>query len=233
VKVRLDKFLALAAVAARREIKNIIASGTVSVNGETVLDAGYILDTDTAKVTVNGVQVFVQRPRILMMNKPAGVLSVTRDENRATVMQLLPRQYCDIRFFPIGRLDMDTQGLLLFTNSGALADKILRPEKPIVKRYYARHHGTAQPEDVAAFAAGLVLDGRLHCAPAILEPLGPGESNISVTQGKYHLVRRMMWSRTMRVNYLRRDAIGALELGELESGCVRELDEKEIELIFK
>ena len=230
---RLDKFLSLAAVAGRREIKRIIAYGEVSVDGETVCDPGMIIDCEKSKVYVRGVQAVKQEPKMLMMNKPAGVLSVTRDQTRPTVVQLLPEQYRGVRFFPVGRLDMDTEGLLLFTNSGALADRILRPEKPIVKRYYAEHHAQAGPEDVAAFAAGLVLDGKLKCSSALLEPVGPGKSYISVTQGKYHLVRRMMWSRKMRVNYLRRESIGRLTLGELGRGCVRELSETEIELIFK
>ena len=128
----------------------------------------------------------------------------------------------------MGRLDKATEGLLLFTNDGDLLHRLISPKKEVRKVYYARHEGTAGEEDIAAFAAGLTLRDGLSCLPAKLEPLGPGESLITVCEGKYHQVRRMMASRNMTVLYLERRQEGRLTLGKLPRGQVRELTQAEI-----
>jgi 16S rRNA pseudouridine516 synthase len=133
----------------------------------------------------------------------------------------------------VGRLDKATEGLLLFTNDGDLLHKLISPKKEVPKVYYARHEGTAGEADVAAFAEGLILRDGLNCLPAKLEPLGPGESLITVCEGKYHQVRRMMASRNMTVLYLERRQEGALTLGELPRGSVRELTETELDELTK
>ena len=128
----------------------------------------------------------------------------------------------------MGRLDKATEGLLLFTNDGDLLHRLISPKKEVPKVYYAKHEGTAGPEDIQAFREGLTLRDGTVCLSAELEPLGPGESLITVCEGKYHQVRRMMASRNMTVLYLERRREGTLELGELKRGCVRELTEMEI-----
>ena len=129
---------------------------------------------------------------------------------------------------PVGRLDKATEGLLLFTNDGDLLHRLISPKKEVPKIYYARHVGSARQADVEAFRAGLTLRDGTVCLPATLEPLGPGESRITVCEGKYHQVRRMMASREMTVEYLERVAEGNLTLGSLPRGSVRELTEEEI-----
>jgi 16S rRNA pseudouridine516 synthase len=129
---------------------------------------------------------------------------------------------------PVGRLDKETEGLLLFTDDGELLHRLISPKKEVPKVYYARHEGTATEQDVVAFAAGLILRDGTVCLPAVLEPLGEGESLITVCEGKYHQVRRMMASRNMTVLYLERRKEGNLTLGDLPRGTVRELSEAEI-----
>jgi 16S rRNA pseudouridine516 synthase len=148
-------------------------------------------------------------------------------------MELLPEAYRHLELKPVGRLDKATEGLLLFTNDGDLLHRLISPKKEVPKVYYARHEGTATGEDVAAFAAGLTLRDGLECLPAKLEPLGPGESLVTVCEGKYHQVRRMMASRDMTVTYLERREEGGLTLGELPRGQVRELTAEELKLLMQ
>ena len=129
----------------------------------------------------------------------------------------------------MGRLDKETEGLLLLTNDGDLAHRLTSPRHHVQKIYYARHEGTASPEDVQAFSRGLLLRDGTLCRPAELTPLGPGESQITLAEGKYHQVRRMMASRHMTVTYLKRIQIGPLTLGDLPCGACRELTGKELE----
>ena len=165
---------------------------------------------------------------VVMLNKPAGFVTATEDPRDRTVMELLPNEYRNQDLKPVGRLDKATEGLLLFTNDGDLLHRLISPKKEVPKVYYAKHEGTAGPEDIQAFREGLTLRDGTVCLSAELEPLGPGESLITVCEGKYHQVRRMMASRNMTVLYLERRREGTLELGELKRGCVRELTEMEI-----
>ena len=170
----------------------------------------------------------------MLLNKPAGYVTSTSDPNDPTVMELLPEAYRSLGLVPVGRLDKQTEGLLLFTNDGALAHNLISPKKAVEKIYYARHEGTATAADCEAFAQGLTLRDKTACLPAKLEPLGAGESLITVCEGKYHQVRRMMAARGMHVTYLERRQEGGLTLGNLPRGQVRELQEREIlELLAK
>ena len=166
-----------------------------------------------------------------MLNKPAGFVTATEDKQDRTVMELLPPEYLRQEVKPVGRLDKATEGLLLFTNDGELLHRLISPKKEVPKVYYARHEGQAGEEDVAAFAAGLTLRDGTVCLPATLEPMGVGESRITVCEGKYHQVRRMMASRGMHVVYLERQAEGKLTLGDLPRGSVRELTAEETALL--
>ena len=163
-----------------------------------------------------------------MMNKPMGYVTATEDVKEKTVMELLPEQMRHWDLKPIGRLDKQTEGLLLFTNDGELLHRLISPKKEVPKVYYARHEGQGTAEDAAAFAAGLTLRDGTVCLPARLEPLGPGESRITVCEGKYHQVRRMMASRGMTVTYLERIREGTLTLEGLPRGQTRVLTELEL-----
>ena len=226
---RLDKFLCDSGVGTRSQVKVILKSGRVAVDGKVEKDNSRKIDPASQTITLDGEVLGGKRRIVAMLNKPAGYVTATEDANDRTVMELLPAELRNQDLKPIGRLDKATEGLLLFTNDGDLLHRLISPKKEVPKVYYARHEGEADAEDVAAFAAGLTLRDGLECLPAKLEPLGPGESLITVCEGKYHQVRRMMASRQMTVLYLERRQEGNLSLGDLPRGQVRELSEGEIQ----
>ena len=226
---RLDKFLCDSGVGTRSQVKAILKAGRVAVDGKPEKDNSRKIDPKTQTVTLDGEVLGGYRRIVLMLNKPEGYVTATEDKNDKTVMELLPPEYKNLELKPVGRLDKATEGLLLFTNDGDLLHRLISPKKEVPKVYYARHEGAAGEEDVAAFASGLTLRDGLECLPAKLEPLGAGESLITVCEGKYHQVRRMMASRGMTVLYLERRQEGPLTLGDLPRGQVRELTEEEIQ----
>ena len=225
---RLDKFLCDSGVGTRSQVKAILKAGRVTVDGRPEKDNSRKVDPATQNICLDGEILGGKRRVVLMMNKPEGFVTATEDKNDRTVMELLPDGYRHLELKPVGRLDKATEGLLLFTNDGDLLHRLISPKKEVPKVYYAKHEGTAGEEDVAAFATGLTLRDGLNCLPAKLEPLGEGESLITVCEGKYHQVRRMMASRNMTVLYLERRREGNLELGDLPRGQIRELTEEEI-----
>ena len=225
---RLDKFLCDSGVGTRSQVKVILKSGRVAVDGKVEKDNSRKIDPATQTVTLDGEVLGGKRRIVAMLNKPEGYVTATEDAKDKTVMELLPAELRNQDLKPIGRLDKATEGLLLFTNDGDLLHRLISPKKEVPKVYYARHEGEATADDVAAFETGLTLRDGLECLPAKLEPLGPGESLITVCEGKYHQVRRMMASRGMTVLYLERRKEGNLTLGDLPRGQVRELSEAEI-----
>ena len=228
---RLDKFLCDSGIGTRSQVKAILKSGRVTVDGKPEKDNSRKIDPSSQKICLDGEPLGGKRRIVLMLNKPEGFVTATEDKQDRTVMELLPPEYKHLELKPVGRLDKATEGLLLFTNDGDLLHRLISPKKEVPKIYYARHEGTAGEADIAAFAAGLTLRDGLACLPARLEPLGPGESLITVCEGKYHQVRRMMASRNMTVTYLERRQEGNLVLGDLARGQTRELtDEEKYEL---
>ena len=225
---RLDKFLCDSGAGTRSQVKAILKSGRVTVDGKPEKDGSRKIDPNAATVCLDGEQLGGKRRVVVMLNKPAGYVTATEDPVEKTVMELLPADMKHLDLKPVGRLDKATEGLLLFTNDGDLLHRLISPKKEVPKVYYARHEGTAGQEDVAAFASGLTLRDGTVCLPARLEPLGAGESLVTVCEGKYHQVRRMMASRNMTVLYLERRQEGSLTLGDLPRGQVRELTETEI-----
>ena len=225
---RLDKFLCDSGVGTRSQVKVILKSGRVAVDGKVEKDNSRKVDPASQTITLDGEVLGGKQRMVVMLNKPAGFVTATEDKNDRTVMELLPAGLRSQDLKPIGRLDKATEGLLLFTNDGDLLHRLISPKKEVPKVYYARHEGEATADDVAAFETGLTLRDGLECLPAKLEPLGPGESLITVCEGKYHQVRRMMASRGMTVLYLERRQEGCLGLGDLPRGAVRELSEAEI-----
>jgi len=225
---RLDKFLCDSGAGTRSQVKVILKTGRVTVDGKAEKDGARKIDPDVQVICLDGEALGGKRRVVLMLNKPAGFVTATEDPVERTVMELIPPEYRHLELKPVGRLDKATEGLLLFTNDGDLLHRLISPKKEVAKVYYARHEGTAGEEDVRAFAEGLTLRDGTVCLPAKLEPLGPGESLITVCEGKYHQVRRMMASRSMTVLYLERRAEGPLVLGDLTRGCVRELSDDEV-----
>ena len=225
---RLDKFLCDSGAGTRSQVKLILKAGRVTVDGKVERDNSRKIDPEKQVVCLDGERLGGWQRLVVMLNKPAGFVTATEDPADRTVMELLPAELKNKELKPVGRLDKATEGLLLFTNDGDLLHKLISPKNEIPKIYYARHEGQAGEADITAFAEGLVLRDGTECLPAKLEPLGPGESLITVCEGKYHQVRRMMAARGMPVDYLERREEGMLTLGDLPRVQVRLLAEDEI-----
>lgn len=218
--MRLDKFLSEAGVASRKELRTIIRGGRVTVDGTVVRSPETKVDEKTQRVCLDGSPVGLPGQVVLMLHKPAGYVTSTEDPRDPTVMELLPEQYRKMGLFPVGRLDKDTEGLLLFTNDGDLAHHLTSPKHQVEKEYYAETDGQVDQTDVAAFAEGLTLRDGTKCLSAELTVL-PGGCRVVVREGKYHQVRRMLASRGKPVTYLRREREGPLTLAGLAKGAVR------------
>ena len=225
--MRLDKFLSEAGVASRKELKNMIRSGRVTVDGVTVKSPETKVDESKSVVTLDGAEVRLAGTVVLMLHKPAGYVTSTEDPRDPTVMELLPVEYRNLGLFPVGRLDKDTEGLLLFTNDGELGHKLTSPKHQIEKEYYAETDGTVDAADVQAFLDGIELRDGTKCLPAELHPCAGG-CRVIVREGKYHQVRRMLASREKPVTYLRRIREGGVVLGELKKGETRLLSPEEM-----
>ncbi len=228
---RLDKFLAACGVGSRSQAKDFLKAGRVAVDGATVRDGAQKIDPQSQRITLDGAPLGGRSRMAVMLNKPMGYVTATEDRSDRTVMELLPAEYAHQDLKPVGRLDKATEGLLLFTNDGDLLHRLISPKKAVQKVYYAEHEGAASEEDVRAFSEGLTLRDGTVCLSARLEPMGPGKSQITVCEGKYHQVRRMMASRGMTVTYLERRAEGGLSLGGLPRGQVRILSDEELKML--
>ena len=238
-RMRLDKLLAMLGEGTRAQVKDMIRAGRVTVDGKAARDAGMQVDAQGSEVCVAGRRLEYKPVRHVMMNKPQNTLTAARDKKQKTVMDLLPPMYAAMDCMPAGRLDKDTEGLLVITSDGQLAHRIISPKKDVTKVYFARVSGVLGTEDIQAFADGLHIsdaDGEFDARPAGLEILGAadGESEVRVrvTEGKYHQVKRMLASRGAPVVYLRRERIGALQLDpSLAPGQWREMTDEEVSLL--
>ena len=226
---RLVKFLCDCGAGTRSQVKAILKSGAVTVDGKVERDPGKKIDPQKQSICCRGEPLVAVGRVVVMLNKPAGFVTATEDPRDRTVMELLPKEMAHWDLKPVGRLDKATEGLLLFTNDGDLLHRLISPKKEVPKIYYARHEGTAAEEDRRAFQKGLTLGDGTQCLPAQLEILGPGESLVTVCEGKYHQVRRMMASRGLPVIYLERRQEAGLTLGDLPRGETRLLSEQEIQ----
>lgn len=231
MRLRLDKYLADMGQGTRSEVKKAIAKGQVSVDGAVVKKPEIKVDTGISEVLYQGEPVGYAEYEYYMLNKPSGVVSATEDKRDKTVIDLIEsRQRKDL--FPVGRLDKDTEGLLLITNDGALAHKLLSPKKHVDKVYYARILGRVTEEDVAAFADGLDIGEERKALPgklAILKSDELSEIEVTIQEGRFHQVKRMFQAVGKEVLYLKRLRMGNLILdGTLGIGEYRKLTEEEI-----
>ena len=229
---RLDKIIASTGKWSRREAKELARRGLVTVDGAAVRSVEEKFDPEAAEISVNGEALRYRRYTWIMLNKPAGYLSATEDGRGETVLDLLPRELQRKNLFPVGRLDKDTEGLLLLTDEGPLAHALLSPKHHVDKVYYVRTAGRLTEEDCQAFAAGLSLMSGLQCRPARLEILSAGEESeayVTLQEGKFHQVKRMLAARGKPVVYLERVRMGNLPLDRgLSRGFFRFLTEEEI-----
>lgn len=232
--MRLDKYLADLGIASRSELKAIIRAGRVSVDGAVVKAPEFRLDDESLPVSLDGKLLSYSRFRYYMIDKPTGVLTACEDRKQQTVIDLLPDEMKRLGLFPVGRLDKDTSGLLLLTNDGDFAHRVISPKYEVEKLYRAVTELPVGESAVRAFAEGIRLADGLQCLPAKLEA---GEGNVcfvTVKEGKYHQVRRMLASVGCRVLELRRLSIGALNLDDdTFPGKISELSQTKIELVFE
>ena len=231
---RLDKRLASTGRWSRKEARELARAGRVSVNGAVCRSADEKVD-ESALILVDGQPVGESGPVYLMLHKPEGVVSATEDTREKNVLDLLPSHYGKMGLFPVGRLDKDTEGLLILTNDGPLAHRLLSPRHHVDKVYYLEVDGVLDEEDRAACEEGITLADGYTCLPARLEPQGEGRSALlTISEGKYHQVKRMMASRGKPVTYLKRVCFGGVQLDQtLDKGCWRALTEEEKAELFR
>ena len=233
--MRLDKFLANMGVGTRSEVKACIRQGRVTINGERAKKPEQKVSEDTDCVCVDGQEIHFTEMQYLMLNKPQGVVTATEDREHKTVLDLIDSPMKK-QLFPVGRLDKDTEGLLLITNDGVLAHELLSPKKHVKKNYYAKIDGKVTEQDIEAFKNGLDL-GDFTTMPAVLKILSQGDCSeifVEICEGKFHQVKRMFEAVGKKVTYLKRVSMGTLCLDEkLQPGEWRELTDKELEGLKK
>ena len=229
---RLDKIIASRCNLSRKEARLAVRGGEATVNGQPVTDPGLAVATD-ATIVFRGQALSGERFIYLIMNKPKGVICASHDKRAKTVLDLVPEKLRRKDLFSVGRLDKDTTGLLLLTNDGAFAHRVLSPKKEIYKTYYAVLDGEVTQKTAETFLSGVILADGTVCRPAFLEPAEKNESYIKICEGKYHQVKRMFGVAGLGVNELKRTAIGDLILPEdLREGECREVKKEVLEAIF-
>jgi len=227
--MRLDKLLAHCGYGTRKEVKEFIRKGYVLVNGEVIRNDDFKVDEINDEIIIADEDVAYERMIYLMLNKPDGYVSATFDNYDPTVIDLIAG-YENRNLFPVGRLDKDTVGLLLITNDGKLAHKLLSPKSHVDKTYYLKYEGKFMEVHHQLFKDGVVLDDGYKCMPAEFIDLGNNEGKIIIKEGKYHQVKRMMEAIGCRVTYLRRISFGTLKIDEsLNEGDYRPLTKEELE----
>ena len=230
--MRLDKFLSDASIYSRKDVRALVKRKAITVNGTVARAVDMKIDETKDAVAVNGEVISYRKFIYLMLNKPQGYLSATEDDRDPVVVDLLPDDLRHFAPFPVGRLDKDTEGLLLLTNDGQFDHELMSPRKNLVKRYYAELDAPATSEDVEVFAAGMEFK-EFTAKPAVLEisPDDPAKVYVEISEGKYHQVKRMCERVGKNVLFLKRVAIGKLVLDPaLPCGEIRELTREELAL---
>ncbi|MBC1372882.1 rRNA pseudouridine synthase [Listeria booriae] len=235
--MRLDKLLANSGFGSRTEVKQLLKTGAVTVNDVRKKEAKFQVNENTDRIEVHGEPVHYEEFIYLMLNKPPGVVSATEDNWDETVIDLLEPQDRAKKVFPVGRLDKDTEGLLLITNDGVLAHDLLSPKKHVDKTYFAKIEGIVTNEDIAIFKEGVTISDNYTCKPATLVIFkaenGASEIEITIQEGKFHQVKRMFEAVDKKVIYLKRLKMGPIILDEtLELGEYRALEEEELDQLM-
>ena len=233
---RLDKLIASRGTLSRKDAQKQIRSGAVTVNGAVCRQIDCKVDLDTDEITVAGQAVCTDRHLYIMLNKPAGVVSATEDRREKTVLDILPEELKRPGLFPAGRLDKDTEGLLIITDDGDFAHRMLSPNKHVDKRYIAKLDGEIMPEMITAFENGIIFRDGTRCLPAKLEilPETDGLSGIvTICEGKFHQVKKMFSAVGRKVVHLQRISIGNLYLdSKLPIGKAKKMTKLDIDAIF-
>lgn len=232
-KQRLDKLLSNLGLGTRKEVRKIIKDGRVIIDDTIQTDVGAHVNGEESRIIVDGNVLEYKEYIYVMLNKPQGVISATYDPFDKTVIDLLPREIQAFNPFPVGRLDKDTEGLLLITNDGKLGHRLLSPKKHVPKTYYALIKGVVGAEDISMFNQGVVLEDGYKTLPSILNVIESGETSkveVTIYEGKFHQIKRMFISLNKEVIYLKRLSMGSLNLDpKLNLGEFRELTEEELE----
>ncbi|HLS09410.1 pseudouridine synthase [Lentibacillus sp.] len=235
--MRLDKLLANKGYGSRKDVKGLIKKKNVTVNDQVVKDSSFHVDLEKDVVKVNHEIVYYREYIYVMLNKPSGYVSATADDREKTVIDLLPAEYRLFNPFPVGRLDKDTEGLLLITNDGQLGHQLTSPKKAAEKTYYADIRGHVTEDDIEQFRLGVQLDDGYIARPAKLKILRAGNMSqvyVTITEGKFHQVKRMFEAVGKKVVYLKRIQMGNIMLDDnLEPGDFRELEDTEVESLKK
>lgn len=229
---RIDKVLANLGYGSRKDIKKFCKDGLVKIDGEIIKDSSVHINPEDSEIIIGNKVVNYREFVYIMMNKPQGVISATEDMKDKTVIDLLDIEYNPFNVFPVGRLDKNTEGLLLLTNDGQLAHQLLSPKKQVPKTYYAKVKGTVTEEDIHKFKEGVFIDEEYKTLPAELKILKSGkisEIELTIYEGKFHQVKRMFKTIGKTVIYLKRVSMGTLKLdNSLDLGEYRELTEEEL-----
>lgn len=236
-QIRLDKYLADCGNSTRSECKTTIKKGSVSVNGKVIKDGSLKINPDCDCVYVNGRKLSYSKYTYIMLNKPSGVITATKDLNDKTVLELLPAELAKRYIFPVGRLDKDTTGLLILTNNGDFAHKTLSPKKHISKTYIAKVTGKVDDEAINAFKRGIQLNDH-HCKEAELEIISENDeytlTKVVISEGIFHQIKRMFKAINCTVIELKRIAFGDIILdNQLAEGECRPLNEEELQYVNK
>ena len=228
---RLDKIISEAGLCSRRDCERLAKRGRITVDGVIIKNASEKV-SDTAIIEIDGEPVSRHREVVCIMNKPSGFVTSTDDDRNPTVMELLPEEMLRQKVVPAGRLDKDTEGLLVFTNNGDLLHKLISPKYEVQKVYYVEHEGDVSDTTIQKAEEGVQLKDGTVCKSATIERIEEGKSTICIREGMYHQVKRMYAALGLHVNYLRRIQIGNLPIGDLKPSEVRELTAEEIEKLL-
>lgn len=233
---RIDKLLASQGTASRSDVKKFIYKGRVTVNGTIIKQCNYKVNTDTDTVAVDGDTLEINKHIYLMMNKPAGVVCATKDKTDTTVIDLIPLKYKRKGLFPVGRLDKDTEGLLIITDDGDFAHRVTSPRKKVYKTYHAVIDSYINKEDIAEFEKGIVFKDGTVCEKAFLRQLNDDKTplvEVKICEGMFHQVKKMLLTRGKKVIYLKRVAIGNLKMYDtINKSEVKQLSFLDINNIF-
>ena len=237
MKMRLDKLLHDNGFGTRSSIKKMLHKKECLVNGMRIIDGSFKIE-DSDEVCIEGEVLELKKYIYIMLNKAKGYVTSTKDPEYKTVIELLPTKWANRGLFPVGRLDMDTEGLLILTNDGIFAHKVISPKYNIIKKYYVRlqrEFDDKEFEEVKKdFATGIVFKNGYKCLPATLERGEKDGYVVGISEGKYHQVKKMFLCVNNEVTYLKRVSIGCLILDEnLEVGKTRELTKEEVETVFE